>query len=105
MQHHVASSSKNIIITAHTLDILNESDMVMETMVKVKGSLMNQGIESYFCNVISSKKVFESSDQMQGWDGTFKGEALPPDVYGFYLQVKCFNGDEFFKKGNIALLK
>jgi hypothetical protein len=57
MQHSVADSSKNIICIAHTLDILNESDMVMETMVKVKGSLMNQGIESYFCNVISSKKV------------------------------------------------
>ena len=29
----------------------------METMVKVKGSLMNQGIEAYFCNVIAAKKV------------------------------------------------
>jgi len=57
MQHYVAESSKNIIMTAHTMDILNESEMVMETMVKVKGSLMNQGLESYFCNVISSKKV------------------------------------------------
>jgi len=57
MQHHVAESSKNIIMTAHTMDVYNESEMIMETMVKVKGSLMNQGLESYFCNVISSKKV------------------------------------------------
>ena len=57
MNKYIASSTKNVIITAHTMDILNESDMVMETMVKVKGSLMNQGLESYFCNVISSKKV------------------------------------------------
>lgn len=57
LQQHVAASSKNIIMTAHTMDVLNESEMVMETMVKVKGSLMNQGLESYFCNVISSKKV------------------------------------------------
>jgi gliding motility-associated-like protein len=51
------------------------------------------------------QKVFETDDLSVGWDGTFKGEALPPDVYGFYLKVLCINGDEFFKKGNIALLK
>ncbi len=51
------------------------------------------------------EKVFETDDPSQGWDGTFKGKSLPPDVYGFYLQVKCFNGADFFKKGNIALLK
>jgi hypothetical protein len=57
MNKYVASSSKNIVFIAHTMDILNESDMVMETMVKVKGSTMNQGVEAHFCNVISSKKV------------------------------------------------
>jgi gliding motility-associated-like protein len=51
------------------------------------------------------QKVFESVDQNDAWDGSFKGKALPPDVYGFYLQVKCTNGEEYFKKGNIALLK
>ena len=31
--------------------------MVNETMVKVKGSLMNTGVESYFSTVIGCKKV------------------------------------------------
>jgi hypothetical protein len=57
MQQHVAESTKNVIMLAHTMDILNENEMVMETQVKVKGSLMNQGIESYFNNVIATKKV------------------------------------------------
>lgn len=57
MQQYVAASTKNVIFTAHTADILNEGEMVMETLVKVKGALMNNGIESYFNNVISSKKV------------------------------------------------
>ena len=57
MQEVVAHSRLNVIFTAHTLDILNETEAVMETMVKVKGALMNQGIESYFNNVISCKKV------------------------------------------------
>lgn len=57
MQQHVARSSKNVIFTAHTSDTLNESEMLMETKVPVKGSLKNNGIESYFSVVISSKKV------------------------------------------------
>lgn len=57
MQQHVASSSKNVVFTAHTADTLNESEMLMETKVPVKGSLKNNGIESYFSVVIASKKV------------------------------------------------
>lgn len=57
MNDHVAKSTKNVIFTAHTADILNESDMALETKVKVKGSIMNQGVESYFSTVISTKKV------------------------------------------------
>jgi hypothetical protein len=61
MSQYVASSSKNIIFLAHTSDVLNEAEMVNETFVKVKGSLMNQGIESFFTNVISTKKLSLSS--------------------------------------------
>jgi AAA domain len=57
MQGYVAKSTKAIIFTAHTSDTLNESEMLMETKVPVKGSLKNNGIESYFSVVISSKKV------------------------------------------------
>jgi len=57
MQKYIAASSKNVILTAHTSDVLNESEMVMETLVKIKGSIMNQGIESFFTTVIGSKKV------------------------------------------------
>lgn len=57
MQQLVAKSTKNVIFTAHTSDTLNESEMVMETKIPVKGSLKNNGIESYFTVVIASKKV------------------------------------------------
>lgn len=57
MQSYVAKSTKNVIFTAHTSDTLNESEMLMETKVPVKGSLKNNGIESYFSVVIASKKV------------------------------------------------
>lgn len=57
MQQYVAKSTKNVIFIAHTSDTLNEGEMVMETKVPVKGSLKNNGIESYFTIVIASKKV------------------------------------------------
>lgn len=57
MQQYVAKSSKNVIFIAHTQDTMNDSEMVMETKVPVKGALKSQGIESYFSVVIASKKV------------------------------------------------
>lgn len=57
MQDHVAKSTKNVVFLAHTADTLNEGEMVMETKVPVKGSLKNNGIESYFSVVLASKKV------------------------------------------------
>ena len=57
MQNYVARSTKKIIFTAHTLDSYNESELVMETKVPVKGSLKNNGIESYFSVIIAAKKV------------------------------------------------
>ena len=57
MQNKVANSTKRVIFIAHTADSHNESEMVMETKVPVKGALKSNGIESYFTVVIASKKV------------------------------------------------
>ncbi|MCC6724351.1 MAG: gliding motility-associated C-terminal domain-containing protein [Saprospiraceae bacterium] len=51
------------------------------------------------------EKVFESNDQAVGWDGSFNGKQLPPDVYGFYAIVRCENGESFSKKGNVTLMR
>jgi len=57
MQTHVAQSTKNVIFIAHTVDALNEGEMIIETKVPIKGALKNNGIESYFSSIIASKKV------------------------------------------------
>jgi gliding motility-associated-like protein len=51
------------------------------------------------------EKVFDTNRQGVGWDGTFRNQELPPDVYGYYLEARCFNGEVFFKKGNVTLLR
>ena len=57
MMKSVASSSKNVIFLAHTKQLLNEAEMVLETKIPVKGSLANQGIEAFFSTVVSTKKM------------------------------------------------
>lgn len=57
MSQFVAKSTKNVIFLAHTTDVYNEAEVATETFVKVKGSLMNVGIESFFTNVIACKRI------------------------------------------------
>jgi gliding motility-associated-like protein len=49
--------------------------------------------------------VFETNDLSKGWDGRYKGRAAEVGVYGWYLKVKCVNGLETFKKGNVTLIR
>lgn len=51
------------------------------------------------------EEMFRTTNPFEGWDGTYRGEQLPPDVYGFYLKVLCPNGEELVQKGNITLLR
>ncbi len=49
--------------------------------------------------------IFESFDRGVGWDGTYKGKKMDPDVYDYYLKVTCIDNIESIVKGNITLLK
>jgi hypothetical protein len=57
MQEYVAESELSVVFLAHTRSDLNEAKMEMETCVPVKGALKNNGIESYFSTVVSTKKM------------------------------------------------
>ena len=50
-------------------------------------------------------QVFKTLDKTIGWDGTFNGQAVTPDVYGFYVKGTCKNGETYFKKGNVTVMK
>lgn len=40
-----------------------------------------------------------------GWDGTFRGEVLAPDVYIYVLDVVCSTGEPFTFRGDISLVR
>ncbi len=51
------------------------------------------------------EKVFET-DRIDGaWDGTFNGERLPPDVYGYYVRWTCPGGETEEASGNVTILR
>ncbi|HEX6335206.1 MAG TPA: PKD domain-containing protein [Flavisolibacter sp.] len=51
------------------------------------------------------QKVFEANDKRIGWDGRFKGEVLPMDVYAYTLDVEFSDGTKATKKGDITLIR
>jgi hypothetical protein len=81
MQQTVAQSTKNIIFTAHTSSVYDANELVTETRVKVKGSLMNQGIESYFNHVISTKKM--SLKKLEGYQNDLLTVTPQEEALGF----------------------
>lgn len=57
MQEKVVRFGKPVIITAHVKDELDEKAMDIKTSVPIKGSLKNNGVESYFSTVVATKKM------------------------------------------------
>lgn len=57
MQQKVTTFGKPVIITAHVKDELDEKNMEMKTSVPIKGSLKNNGVESYFSTVVYAKRM------------------------------------------------
>jgi gliding motility-associated-like protein len=51
------------------------------------------------------EKMFETTDPAEGWDGTFKGEAMPPGVYVYQVVVYYLDGQEGYEKGSVTLIK
>lgn len=51
------------------------------------------------------EKVFETTNINFGWDGRFKNRDSDPAVFVYYLEAKCVGGEEFFKKGNVTLIR
>lgn len=51
------------------------------------------------------EKVFETEDQAKGWDGTYAGRPVDPAVFVYHLKAWCVDGQEFFTKGNVTVVR
>ena len=48
---------------------------------------------------------FAPNDASKGWNGTFKGQTAPADVYVYMIDIICENNAIITTKGNVSLLR
>ncbi|MEN8927363.1 MAG: gliding motility-associated C-terminal domain-containing protein [Flavobacteriales bacterium] len=51
------------------------------------------------------EKVFETTDNSVGWDGTFRGRDAQAGVYVYYLEATILEGEKITLKGDITLVR
>lgn len=49
--------------------------------------------------------IFATEQQDQGWDGTYKGRPVDPAVFVYHLTVDCGDGQHYFTKGNVTVIR
>lgn len=62
-------------------------------------------IFSRWGELLFEQKDFAFNDPAAGWNGTYKGSKLTPDVYVYMIDVLCDNSVIFNLKGNVTLLR
>lgn len=105
-------------MTEFTLEVIqprcDESDVYLPNAFSPNGDNVNDilFVRSKFIDQMDlqivnrwGEEVFRSFDQRDGWDGTYKGEALAPDAYAYCLKVTCINGTEYVTGGNVSIIK
>ncbi len=49
--------------------------------------------------------VFTTNDAAHGWDGTFQGRPVDPAVFVYHLTAYCLDGQRYFTKGNVTVVR
>jgi|GEM_PF-558607 len=106
-----AESSVEVIVILPTC---TEDDVFLPNMFTPNADMLNDTfkaesnfIESMTLTVYNrwGEEMFSTTDKDIGWDGTYQGAELAPDVYGYYFTAVCVNGFTYQKQGNVTLLK
>ncbi|MDQ2720947.1 MAG: PKD domain-containing protein [Bacteroidota bacterium] len=67
--------------------------------------IKNLKIFNRWGELVFERSNFNANDASSGWDGSYNGKKLPPDVFVYMLEVTCENNTSLLFKGNIALIK
>lgn len=68
--------------------------------------IYGQGIKTVALKIFNrwGELVFESDNQFNGWDGTYKGVLQNPAVYTYTAQITFLNDKKISKNGSITIL-
>jgi gliding motility-associated-like protein len=104
-----ASISINVLIPE-----CDDTDVFLPTAFTPNGDNLNDvlKLESNYVKKMKleiytrwGELVYSTTDPDAGWDGTFDGAELAPDVYAYNLSATCSNDAVYTKMGNITLIR
>ncbi len=67
--------------------------------------VVNMRIYNRWGEVVFQKSNFMMNDKSAGWDGSFKGQPLPPDAFIYTIDALCPNGENISWKGDVTLIR
>jgi len=68
-------------------------------------SIKSMKIFSRWGEIMYERSDFSANNPTYGWDGTYKGKSLSPDIYVYVIEIVCENNTSLIYKGNVALVK
>jgi gliding motility-associated-like protein len=71
------------------------------------GSLIVSSIRVFnrWGQLVFERRNFSTNDPTAGWNGTFQGTKLPPDVFVYTAELPCSGNQKLELRGNITLLR
>jgi gliding motility-associated-like protein len=66
-----------------------------------------KGVKEIYLNVFNrwGEKIFASEQLDNGWDGTYLGKEMSPQVYVYSVQLIFLDGYKMSKKGSVTLIR
>jgi gliding motility-associated-like protein len=109
----ICSSMDSVTVYVHEL-VCDEPDIFVPDAFTPNGDGSNDLLFVRGRNVASmelkvfdrwGEVVFATEDQAEGWDGSYKGKPVDPAVYVYWLTVRCVDGQDYFHKGNVTVIR
>ncbi len=74
--------------------------------IYISETLLNYGSGTFRIYDRWGALMYETDDLTQGWDGTYRGKAMPDGVYLYYIEAPCpITGGTFIVQGDVTLLR
>ena len=67
--------------------------------------LSSLAVYSRWGELMYEARGISANDMMAGWDGTYRGELMPPGVYAWVAQVAFLDGETVVYKGDVTLVR
>ncbi|MEM8582925.1 MAG: PKD domain-containing protein [Bacteroidota bacterium] len=77
-------------------------------VLRVRSQFIDQGLLQDFEWMIYNRwgqEILHTRNPLDFWDGTFQGDPVEPDNFGYYLRVVCPDGQELVQQGSVTVLR